>query len=530
MIRRATVDDSIPWIDLLLASIGGNYVAREVYDPVWASTQFDEESNCETWVLEANGVLIGSVTFLPPNWPLQNPICNLGRILLRPEAHATGAARALLSRVVAVASERGQSSIARVSSTDNAQQLLLEQLGFICCGYQPFKHLLEHRSGYLFYVLPSARVLGLRQRLSGSVLHVTELASAVLGLIGLPAPEQLRDGATGYPLRAPDMRTEEISFEDYQFCKSQLRQQNPFPEVSGGFHLGLGLLRVESGGPIRALLGRTGDRTLAGLAYSFDEQDRCIRIVDTFCADEASLGAVCQVLLKLTQDQLQATYVEVDVLASAPRLLKTAEQLGFVPVAYLPAFFSRSGAVDDVVKLVKLNLPYSFEGGEFTRQARSIAELIDRNFDEQKVGVAIIGLLRGLALFAGLGDGEIRKMAHLFEQRLYRPGEVVFVKGGCGDEVFVVMRGSVEIRLDEKSQAVATMTEGKIFGELAFLDGSPRIAWTVAIQPSILLVVHRDAFNRLIAREPHLGMLVIRNIALDLSQKLRQASSILSRR
>ena len=121
-------------------------------------------------------------------------------------------------------------------------------------------------------------------------------------------------------------------------------------------------------------------------------------------------------------------------------------------------------------------------------------------------------------------------MAHLFEQRLYRPDEIVFQKGAAGDEVFVVMRGQVEIRLDEKSHAVATMTEGKIFGELAFLDGLPRIAWTVATQPSILLVVHRDAFNRLIAREPHLGMLVIRNIALDLSQKLRHASSALSRR
>ena len=159
-----------------------------------------------------------------------------------------------------------------------------------------------------------------------------------------------------------------------------------------------------------------------------------------------------------------------------------------------------------------------------------MAEIVDHNFDEQKVGVAIMSLLRGLPIFAGLGDGEIRKMAHLFEQRLYRPGETVFARGAAGDEVLVVMRGSVEIRLEEKTQAVATMTEGKIFGELAFLDGSPRIAWTVAAQPSILLVMHRDAFNQLIAREPHLGMLVIRNIALDLSQKLRQASSALSRR
>ena len=71
------------------------------------------------------------------------------------------------------------------------------------------------------------------------------------------------------------------------------------------------------------------------------------------------------------------------------------------------------------------------------------------------------------------------------------------------------------------------MTNGKIFGELAFLDGSPRNAFATASQPSILLVVQRSAFSDLVRREPTLGMVVMRNIAMDMAAKLRHADSTL---
>jgi CRP-like cAMP-binding protein len=77
---------------------------------------------------------------------------------------------------------------------------------------------------------------------------------------------------------------------------------------------------------------------------------------------------------------------------------------------------------------------------------------------------------------------------------------------------------------------VAVLAPGKILGELAFLDGAPRTARAVAAEASILLRLHRDAFNRLVASEPHLGMVVMRNIAVDLSAKLRQTNTGLSQR
>jgi len=47
----------------------------------------------------------------------------------------------------------------------------------------------------------------------------------------------------------------------------------------------------------------------------------------------------------------------------------------------------------------------------------------------------------------------------------------------------------------------------------------------IANQASILLVVQRTAFNDLVQREPHLGMVVMRNMALELSHRLRRTNA-----
>ena len=86
------------------------------------------------------------------------------------------------------------------------------------------------------------------------------------------------------------------------------------------------------------------------------------------------------------------------------------------------------------------------------------------------------------------------------------------------------MRGQIQIHLAEKSLPIATISNGQIFGELAFLDGAPRVAHAVANQASILLVIQRAAFSDLVQREPHLGSIVMRNIAIELSNRLRRTN------
>jgi CRP-like cAMP-binding protein len=86
------------------------------------------------------------------------------------------------------------------------------------------------------------------------------------------------------------------------------------------------------------------------------------------------------------------------------------------------------------------------------------------------------------------------------------------------------------VLLEENAKPVASIGNGAIIGEQAFLDGSARTAFAVASMPSILLVIQRAAFNALVQGEPHLGMVIMRNLATEVSNKLRKANDVLGKR
>jgi hypothetical protein len=526
-IRRATAADAPKWLELVQATLGDRYPVKAIYDPVWLASQLDEKTGQETWVADAGGRLSGSISLLKPGWPSSNPVANLGRNLFRPESFKDGSAETLLRTVSDLTTQRNEMAIVRIASTDNAQQILFENMGYVCVGFQPLKHMLQQRVGVLFYVHGANSVLVTRTPLSESLPDVTELGRAVLERLQIPNAMVVRDGASGYPLQC-DLKVREAKKEEFDAQRAQAESSNPPVEVSGRFNLGQGLMRMPENPVLRALLGQQDQKVVAGLSYYFDEQDRCARVTEAYCTDDLSMGALLAHGLQMMQGQLGAVYTEVDILATAPRLLKSAEQMGFVPVAYLPAFYCGNGKFSDVVKMVKLNLPYALENGNFTAHARVMVNIIDRNFEDQKLGLAIINLLRPLSMFAGLGDGELRKLARLFVQKLYRPGDRIFAKGDSGDEAYIVLRGKISIQLESDSPAVAQLGDGKIFGELAFLDGAPRAAFAVATQPSILLVMKRTAFAEVVRREPNLGMVVMRNLAQDLALKLRSVNEALA--
>ena len=523
VIRQGKPNDALPYADLVKASLGDDYPDRQIYEPAWSAGQFRPGSDLETWVCECANRLMAGITFLPPSLANSNPIANLGRFLVRPESYADGSAGELLRRVTEVAVERKQHSVARVLASDHSQQELFEKMGYACVGYQPFKHMNRVREGVLFYVRPTSPELLARMPLSDSLPQIKELSSVVLANLKIPDPISIQDSTIGYPLQT-EINCVDASIADFERYRAQCPATNAPVEVSGSFNMGYGYLRTSANASFRAVLAQRGETITAGLAYNVDPFDRCVRLVSCFSSDDLSMGALFREVIEVSHEQLSAVYVEVDILVTARRMLKTAEQLGFVPIAYLAEFYIWGGLYTDVVKMVKLNMVFSHDPAKFTSGARTIVNIIDRNFQDQKVGIAIVNLLRGLPIFDGLGDGELRKIARLFVQRLFRSGERIFSKGDSGKEAYVVMRGAVDILLEEGAKPIATVGNGQIFGELAFLDGAARGAMAVASQPSILLIIQRTAFNDLAQREPHLGMVVMRNIATELSNRLRRTN------
>jgi len=108
-------------------------------------------------------------------------------------------------------------------------------------------------------------------------------------------------------------------------------------------------------------------------------------------------------------------------------------------------------------------------------------------------------------LFAGLDARGLASLAAEMRSRRFRRAEVLFHQGDPGDALFVVISGAIKISLpsEEGDEAIlATLRSGDFFGELALLDGAPRSATAIALEPTETLVLPRTRFRDLIASEP----------------------------
>jgi NADH:quinone reductase (non-electrogenic) len=86
----------------------------------------------------------------------------------------------------------------------------------------------------------------------------------------------------------------------------------------------------------------------------------------------------------------------------------------------------------------------------------------------------------------------------------YEPGEAIVQQGQVGRELYVILKGEVEISADGKG-AVARLGEREVFGERALLEDTPRNATVVATLASDVLVMSRTDFHAMVKNMPVLN-------------------------
>lgn len=138
-----------------------------------------------------------------------------------------------------------------------------------------------------------------------------------------------------------------------------------------------------------------------------------------------------------------------------------------------------------------------------------------------------IAILKSVELFDGATPDELQSVAAICSERSFSKDETITRQGQPGNELFIVCEGFVEILRGTEDgsrdpRTIVSLGEGQIFGEMALVDRGPRSATVrAASDPTTTLLIHRDDFERICDQDYHLGYVVMRNIAADLSFKLR---------
>jgi CRP/FNR family cyclic AMP-dependent transcriptional regulator len=135
-------------------------------------------------------------------------------------------------------------------------------------------------------------------------------------------------------------------------------------------------------------------------------------------------------------------------------------------------------------------------------------------------------LLAQVGLFADLTSDELVSLAALMRPRPYAKDEVIYLRGDPGTAFYVIASGKVKIALtspDGKELILRRFSAGGFHGELALLDDEPRSADAIATEPSVLLVLQRDAFRSFLAEHPDVAIKLLGTV----SQYLRRNADLI---
>jgi CRP/FNR family cyclic AMP-dependent transcriptional regulator len=132
---------------------------------------------------------------------------------------------------------------------------------------------------------------------------------------------------------------------------------------------------------------------------------------------------------------------------------------------------------------------------------------------------------------AGQPDGflpaeEWRALEAAGRPRRYRPRQRLFREGEPGDHVIAILRGRVKVSVQTRygrEILLAVKEPGDLVGELSAIDGRPRSATAVALEPVDALVVTAPAFVDFIEGHPRIAVRLLRALAAQIRDDDRRS-------
>lgn len=136
--------------------------------------------------------------------------------------------------------------------------------------------------------------------------------------------------------------------------------------------------------------------------------------------------------------------------------------------------------------------------------------------------------LKSITMFSQLSDDALAELAKELKPRQLAAGELLFNQGDPGDELMVVEEGKVAIFVPApgapaEGQPIRVFQAGELLGEMALIDRKPRSASARAEEPSRVLTLKGDDFQRALIDNPEMAL----SVMAGLSDRIRYTTDFL---
>src|SRR2546423_15399464 len=138
-----------------------------------------------------------------------------------------------------------------------------------------------------------------------------------------------------------------------------------------------------------------------------------------------------------------------------------------------------------------------------------------------------VEILRKVALFEGLTNAQLRKLASALREIDFEGSTHIFRKGDAGTSMFIIAEGKVRISkmvpgIGEESLAI--LEKGQYFGEMSLIEDGPRSADAIAHSSCKLYQLERDRLDQVMFTDKELAYVLLWTFVRTLSARLRETN------
>lgn len=124
-----------------------------------------------------------------------------------------------------------------------------------------------------------------------------------------------------------------------------------------------------------------------------------------------------------------------------------------------------------------------------------------------------------------MNDEERGCLLALGTQHTFQRDEILMLQDEVDERVMLLLAGRVKVTRAEgegREMLLAIRDAGDLLGELAFIDGLPRVATVTALEASRALVMSAGTFRSYLERTPRVAIVLLESVAFRFRESTRQ--------
>ena len=523
-IREAREEDVGQIREIFLAVYGADYPHHEVYDELWLKRSvFTDDALILVAEETDSGRVIGTASVLFDFGAHSDLVGEFGRLAVHPDYRRLQVGKLLMDKRLEAIQNRLHVGLVVARTVHPYAQRISLAHGFIPTGFLPLKHFFHHRESFALLARYFGDALALRRNNPRIIPEAYALANLVMNPPPLTPDFIVDEDSAPYPAGG-DYTIEQLQAEGYPALLRIERGRVRNREIFGPMRLDYGFFKLHAR-QTSYFLARSGGHIVGAVGYTMDPVEHTVRVFELIALADDVVRFLLSELERKCREEMGIEYIEIDVSAYAPRMQRTLLELNFLPVAYVPAMVFYQVERLDIVKMVRLNKLQDLGPLALTEPVQAVADVVMRGFSTCIIAPRMAQAIKEIPLFHGMNREQTTRLAGTCMVREVRAGERLFVEHDPADRLYILLQGQVAISCGTPPVTIGTVRTGETCGEVSLLSARPHSAAATAEgHVEVAELLQRDLAD-LIRRRPDIGVIIYRNLAVGLGDKLLRSGN-----